>query len=236
MKKKVLFLVDIDGTLLKLDKTGRWVYQEALRKVLNKDISIEHIDWVGTTDIEIIHKLITESGINGKESVNKMHEVFREITVLFKRIVEETPEKITLLPYAYEISEWLYNNYYSALLTGNIMEVAYMKLKPFGLEKFYPIGAFGDERKDRSKLVPIAIKRAQEHYKTDFKDVIVLGDSHRDIIAANANNLKSIIVLTGKLKREELEPYKPYAIIENLSFLPQVIEEIERKTPSSVYK
>ncbi len=231
-RKKILFLVDIDGTLLKLDKTGRWVYQEALRKVLNKDISIEHIDWVGTTDIEIIHKIITESGIHGKESINKMHEVFREITALFKKVIEETPEKIKLLPHAYEISEWLYNNYYPALLTGNITEVAYMKLKPFGLEKFYPIGAFGNDRKNRAKLVPIAIKRAQEHYKTDFEDVIVVGDSHRDIIAANENNLKSIIVLTGKLTREELEPYKPSAIIENLSFLPQAIKAIERNFTS----
>ncbi|WP_448377378.1 HAD hydrolase-like protein, partial [Fervidobacterium sp.] len=156
------------------------------------------------------------------------HNIFEEIKSLFRKIVEETPEKIKLLPYAYEISEWIYENYYSALLTGNIMEVAYMKLKPFGLDKFFPVGAFGNEKRDRTKLVPIAIKRAKEYYKVDeFEEVLVLGDSHRDIIAANSNNLKSIIVLTGKLTKEELEPYKPYCIIENLSFLPGVVKSIE---------
>lgn len=228
MRKKILFLVDIDGTLLKLDKTGRWVYQEALRQVLNKDISIEHINWIGTTDIEIIHKIINDSGISGEESITKMHEVFNKIKILFKKIVEETPEKIQLLPYAYEISEWIYNNFYPALLTGNIKEVAYMKLKPFGMEKFFPIGAFGDERGNRSELIPMVISRAQEYYKTHFDDIIVIGDSHRDIIAANANNLKSIIVLTGNLTKEELEPYNPYIMIDNLSFLPELVNSLEK--------
>lgn len=223
-KGKILFLYDIDGTLVKLDKTGRIIYQQALSEVLKKDISLEHIEWIGTTDIEVIHKVIEENGFFGKQSVIKMFQVFEKISFLFRELIEKTPEKLSILPYAYEVSEWTYNNYYNCLLTGNIKEVAYMKLYPFKLDKFFPIGAFGDEKKDRIKLVPIAIKRAKEYYNTDFEDYIIVGDSHRDIIAAKANNIKSIIVTTGKMSKEELQPYSPDYIIESLNQLPKIVK------------
>lgn len=221
-KRKILFLFDVDGTLVKLDKTGRWVYQKALSEVLGKNVYIEGIDWIGTTDIEIIHKVIEDNGFYGKDSVKKMLQVFDRISVLFREIVEKTPEKLSILPYAYEVSEWVYENFYTCLLTGNIKNVAYMKIGIFGLDKFFPIGAFGDEKKDRRKLVPIAISRAKEYYGVDFEDYFVVGDSHRDVIAAKDNNIKSIIVLTGRMTKEEILPYGPDFIISNLSELKEM--------------
>ncbi|MCS7299493.1 MAG: HAD family hydrolase [Spirochaetia bacterium] len=222
-KKPYLILYDIDGTLVRLDKTGRWIYQKALCEVLGKEVSIESIDWIGTTDIEIIHKVIEENGFSGRDSVRKMYQVFERITYLFREIIRNSPQSITILPFAYETSEWTYNNYYNCLLTGNIREVAYMKLSPFGLDKFFPVGSFGDEKKERAKLVPIALNRASEYYKISFEKVFIVGDSHRDIIAAKENGIPSIIVTTGKMKKEELEKYTPDYIIPSLKELPDIL-------------
>ncbi|MFN4246018.1 MAG: HAD family hydrolase [Brevinematia bacterium] len=223
-RKPILLLYDIDGTLVKLDKTGRLVYQKALCEVLNKDITLDHIDWIGTTDIEVIYKILKDNYIDDKEISIKMSEVFKRISTLFKNIIEETPEKILTLPNAYEVVEYTYKNYYNCLLTGNIKEVAYMKLKPSKIDTFFHVGAFGDEEKEREKLVPIAIKRAQKYYKTKFNNFFIIGDSHRDIIAAKKNKIKSIVVTTGKMSREELEKFEPDFIIDNLKDIITILD------------
>ncbi|MGC8871097.1 MAG: HAD family hydrolase, partial [Brevinematia bacterium] len=191
-----------------------------------KDLVITYIDEClkkGITDIEIIHKVIEDNGFYGKDSVKKMFQVFERISLLFREIIEKTPQKLLLLPYAYEVSEWVYENFYTCLLTGNIKDVAYMKIGLFGLDKFFPVGAFGDEKKDRRKLVPIAINRSKEYYKVDFEDYFFVGDSHRDIIAAKENNIKSIIVLTGKMTKDKLLPYGPDFLIDDLSQLKAIV-------------
>jgi len=49
------------------------------------------------------------------------------------------------------------------LLTGNLEKGARIKLEPFGLNTFFPFGAFGSDHEDRNYLLPVAIERFQEH-------------------------------------------------------------------------
>ncbi len=232
-KEKVLFLFDIDGTLIELDKTGRWVYQRAINEVIGENISLENVSWAGTTDIEIIHEIVVSKGFNGRESVRKMREIFEKIKKYFRILIESEVYKIKSLPYAYETLEWCYNNHYTSLLTGNIKEVAYMKISPFKMDRFLPVGAFGDEKKERDMLVNIALERAEKFYKTRFDRLVIVGDSHRDIIAAKRTGINCIITTTGKMTKEELLPYKPDVIIESLKYLPEALEYIQKVKSTS---
>lgn len=222
-RKDILFLYDIDGTLVKLDEISRQAYSQALLKVLGKSVSLEEVDWTGATDTEVISRVIRNCGFVGKQLYKKLHMVFRVAPLFFEELIRTTPNIARMLPYAYEISEWTYRNYYNCLLTGNIRKVAYMKLSLFGLDKFFPVGAFGNERKNRNKLVPIAVKRAENYYKTKFRDFIIVGDSYRDIFTARANNIKSVIVTTGKTSREQLQKFTPDFIVDSLSELPSIV-------------
>ncbi|MEN2997757.1 MAG: HAD hydrolase-like protein [Brevinematia bacterium] len=240
-RNRILFLYDIDGTLVKLDG-GRLVYQKVLSETLRKDISLEHIDWLGTTDVEVIHKILCDNGFAGKQLVTKMFEVFEKASELFREMIEKNPEKLRALPYAKETTEWTYKNYYNCLLTGNIRKIAYMKLSPFGMDKYFPVGAFGDEKKSRTKLVPIAIKRSMKHYNTSFDEFFIIGDSHRDTITARENGIRSIIVTTGKMSKEELEKFAPDFLIDSLSELPKIVAQFTDSpspipyTPDSPHK
>ena len=82
------------------------------------------------------------------------------------------------------------------LLTGNVKRGAEIKLNRFDLMKHFSFGAFGEDGSTRSDLPIVARKRAQEILgkSFEFEDIVLVGDTPEDAIAAKINGCKSIIV------------------------------------------
>ena len=83
---------------------------------------------------------------------------------------------------------------------------------------------------DCRKPKPGLFQQIAKQVNTDFQDALAIGDSRRDIIAAAAVGCKSMLVKTGKGKRE-LEKYpelKELQIYENLA---GAVADIERRQP-----
>ena len=82
------------------------------------------------------------------------------------------------------------------LLTGNVKRGAQIKLNRFDLMKHFSFGAFGDDGETRNDLPIIARYRAQEILGKSFKfeDIVLIGDTPEDAIAAKVNGCKSIVV------------------------------------------
>ena len=85
------------------------------------------------------------------------------------------------------------------LLTGNIEQGAMLKLKTFGLERYFDIGAFGDDDADRNKLLPIAVNKLRERKSltVSFRDCMVIGDTPRDVECSRPYGAFSVAVATG---------------------------------------
>jgi phosphoglycolate phosphatase-like HAD superfamily hydrolase len=105
------------------------------------------------------------------------------------------------------------------LVTGNIAEGARIKLEAVDLYKYFPIGGFGDDSKDRNDLPPIAQKRAETYYRVNFAtdDIWIIGDSVHDIYCAQKNGLRCLAVSTGWTSREKLANADPEFLEDNLS-------------------
>ena len=71
---------------------------------------------------------------------------------------------------------------------------AMIKLTPFGLERFFPVGAFASDDPDRDKLPPIAVGRAEKDWNVEFQNenVFVVGDTLHDIRCALVNNYRAV--------------------------------------------
>jgi phosphoglycolate phosphatase-like HAD superfamily hydrolase len=98
------------------------------------------------------------------------------------------------------------------LLTGNHPKTAAMKLKAAGYDETdFPIGAFGQESCDRSLLVGLARDRAFRYAGQVFapQEVVVLGDTARDITGARDAGVRNIAVATGTDDIEMLRAAKP---------------------------
>ncbi len=104
------------------------------------------------------------------------------------------------------------------LLTGNLEVTARMKLELFGLNSYFPIGAFGSDCADRNRLGFIALERARRHFGTEFDpgSTWIIGDTERDIAAAKALGARALAVGTGPRTAAELQEFLPDAALESL--------------------
>jgi len=101
------------------------------------------------------------------------------------------------------------------LLTGNIAKGAEVKAKHYGLDHHFAFGSYGDDHWDRNKLGPIAIERSGKPFAS--ADVIVIGDTPKDIACAKACDAKSVAVATGKFNADELAAHDPDLVLADLA-------------------
>jgi phosphoglycolate phosphatase-like HAD superfamily hydrolase len=117
------------------------------------------------------------------------------------------------------------------LLTGNTREGARIKLERFDLNGYFPFGAFGSDSEDRNALVPIALARASVHFGKPVpggRDVVVLGDTERDIECGKAHGTVTIGVATGGTSAETLARAGADRVFADLSDARAVVECIVR--------
>ncbi|MEK6914057.1 MAG: HAD hydrolase-like protein [Nanoarchaeota archaeon] len=114
------------------------------------------------------------------------------------------------------------------LVTGSQKLVALKCLESTGISKYFLFGAFGNESYDRFELVNLAIKRSiKQGWKGD--NIYIIGDTERDIESGKKAksslryNIKTIAVLTGSGKFEQLKLSNPDYIIKDLSEIEQII-------------
>jgi len=104
------------------------------------------------------------------------------------------------------------------LCTGNSATGARIKLEHVGLWRFFPFGGFGSDDIDRSQIVRVALQRARAACGRDFApdEVLVVGDTPRDIAAARAAGVRVAAVATGPHSRAALAAHHPDALFTSL--------------------
>lgn len=192
---KALFLFDIDGTLISPGITARRLFVEIVTELTGKKIPLEVQHVAGFTDPLILKDMLQRAGIEGIElndAIDKFFPIYYERleerykAAADKKIYDEVGNLLK------ELSEE--KNIYLGLVTGNMKRSAMIKLTPFGLERFFPVGAFASDDPDRDKLPPIAVGRAEKDWSVEFQNenVFVVGDTIHDIRCALVNNYRAV--------------------------------------------
>jgi phosphoglycolate phosphatase len=223
---KILLLFDIDGTLLSTDGMAGKLMLRALQEEVNRRIQYELKVFVGSTDRMILRKFIEKSGIQVSDVEATIDRVLkRYLKYLAEKM--DSPNHVKILPGVKEILKRLTKDARASLglVTGNIKDGAYAKLRLANLHDFFPIGAFGDDAVDRNKLPEIAVQRAEVFYQTRFSrnNIWIIGDSPKDILCAKANEFRSLAVASGWHSVEELSVHQPEIILNSLVDTEKVI-------------
>jgi phosphoglycolate phosphatase-like HAD superfamily hydrolase len=82
----------------------------------------------------------------------------------------------------------------------------------------FDLGAYGSDHHDRTCLVPIVRERLEKHLGTTVpsSDLVVVGDTPRDIACARAGGARVVAVATGNFSRAELEAHHPDVVLDDL--------------------
>jgi phosphoglycolate phosphatase len=194
----MMYLFDIDGTLIGGDGSGRRAFDQACLDTLGIAGALDHIRLDGMTD-----RLILQSVLNhhhGREPTDEeMEQVFAIYVQLLER--EIAAGLYHVKPAVHETLDLLESRQaIIGLATGNLEIGARIKLQRGDLWHRFGFGGYGSDAHERADLVRVAIERGRLRApeRTFAKEeIFVIGDTPRDISAAHAAGATAIAVATG---------------------------------------
>ncbi len=190
----VLYLFDIDGTLLHAAGSGRAAFDAVFTELHGIADASEGIRYGGKTDHAIIDEIFVAR--LGRPStpaerdafidayIPKLHDLLRSGGVEVLAGVVETLRYLQAQPTRLGVA------------TGNVRPGADAKLGAAGLASWFDCGGYGCDSVLRPELVAKAIERGRQG-RGELREVVVVGDTIHDISAARACGATVVAVATG---------------------------------------
>lgn len=213
----LVWLFDVDGTLLLTQGAGREALARALYERHGIEDDLRTIPMAGRTDPLIVGDLARRHGLDLGQGA-QAHGPFWDATYAHMRALM-TPPRGGLLPGVAELLDAVEAEpgWVSALLTGNVPVMAELKLGAFGLWERFDFGAFGSEAPDRDSLARVAVARAAERHGVGPERCVVVGDTEHDIACARSAGAHVVAVATGGRTREQLASHAPDLLLDDLT-------------------
>jgi len=200
-----IVLFDVDGTLIDTGGAGGRSWSHAFVEAFGVAGDIRRFSEVGMTDPVVARQ--TFAGTLGREPTTD------DVIRLMMRYVLRLPVEVDTSP-GYHVMpgvETMLERLVEAdtllgLVTGNIEGAAHIKLSRARLGRFFLFGGYGSDSSIRSDLTRAAIARAEalHGHDVDPAEVMVVGDTPRDIEAAHGAGAIAVGVATGEFTVDQL--------------------------------
>jgi phosphoglycolate phosphatase len=229
----LLVLWDIDQTLLTANGSGVQLYERALRQMYGLELPRPHTSFAGRTDSAIALEILSLAGVPEPAEQVRPFQAF--IAARAAEIADDLRERGRVLPGAAEALAALAlaqrdGHVVQSLLTGNLPELAQVKLSALGLAEHLDlaIGAYGDLSAIRADLVDVARRRAAAVHGWDFagRQTVLVGDTPSDVEAALMTGASAVAVATGSFTIEELAVAGAHVVLPGLADTAAVVEAI----------
>lgn len=210
-----LFLWDIDGTLIRAKGAGKRAMNKAFFEMFRIPDAFGDMQMAGGLDLHFIEPVFHKFQIDRTRLPDFLAAYYRSLEQEINTGCAE------LLPGVQEILQRIDQSasMFNAIGTGNLETGARIKLDAFRLNPFFPIGGFCESSVERYKVLQVGVERARAYYGIDFapQQVVVVGDTVKDIEAARQIGAKVIAVATGGNCYEELAAANPDLLLYDLS-------------------
>ena len=221
-----LILFDVDGTLLMAGGAGNRALGRALQHTYGLENGLNGIRLDGKTDPQIVREALGRYGKEASLTRQSLNSLFVSYIPFLKDEVATSPD-FRILPGVPELMATLSTQSSVALglATGNIEEGARIKLDRADLTSFFTFGGYGSDAENRTELIRTAIERGlQEISPASAVDILLIGDTPRDVVHARTAGVRTLAVATGRYSVESLLAYKPDFVMPNLNCTEQIME------------
>ena len=221
MSRFSAFLFDIDGTLLRAGGAGRRAFNRAMEELTGPVVEgVAEMKFDGMTDRLIVREALALSGLAFEEGL---------ADALLARYLEHLPGELDspafrVLPgAAATLGAIRARGAALGLCTGNLALGARLKLAHAGLDGYFdwsPAGlhGFAEDGEARAQLVAAAVARVSAALGRDVApaEVLIIGDTPRDVSAAREVGCRVLCIATGNFDAAALAAIHPDAVAESL--------------------
>lgn len=190
-----MILFDLDGTLLTDNICPEqasalcWAAHETFG-VVGEAVPL---DWVGKTDLQLAAEMADYGGVPFDAKTFSFNFVARFMATCEGDLSDRVRPGMVEVLRACHDAGWT-----CRVVTGNLRVIAEAKLERAGLLRWFDLerGGYGSDAVSRVEVVEAALDRGRA--------VALIGDTHRDVLAAKANGLRAFGLVTEKHGPEEL--------------------------------
>jgi len=215
-----LVLFDIDGTLIRTRSIGGRSFGATFKTVFGKQHKPESVSFAGRTDTSLLREFFGHYDIpHTEENLARFKDTY---VFWLEHLMHEFGGQVCAgVPELIEDFKRLPDRPVMGILTGNLRIGAEIKLRHHGLWEHFEFGVFADDSEDRNQLAAIAQERVGEMLgrKLRGEEILVIGDTPKDIDCARHIGAKILAVATGGHTQEDLLPHQPTWLVENLKGL-----------------
>ena len=214
-----LILFDIDGTLISTGGAGVKAFAQTFADLFNLPEATAQTRFDGRTDFGLIREIFTAQDIEPtEENIVRFQNGYLERLQTYLPTGQHEP-----LPGVRQFIAHCQNHPSTptlALLTGNHPKGAELKLRHYHLWEQFEFGAFGGDSTDRNEIARHALAEGQTRlFKLQPDEILIIGDTDRDITCAQSIGADSLAVATGPYTEAELTQHKPTHTVPNLKGL-----------------
>jgi len=236
-----LLLFDIDGTMVLTGGAGVRAMNRAFYEVWGVPDAFRGVKMAGGTDPRLLDEALALTGTAPADGhVARFEQTYLR---LLAEEIHRPPATAAASDPHHHMRRWhgplpgvcalvealsLRDDVFLALLTGNYSTGAKIKLSHFDLWRPFCCGAFGEDAAERPALVPVAVARAAALGcpPVALHDIVIVGDTVRDVDCARANGAACVAVATGGDTSATLRAAGADAVFDTLEDTQAVIDAL----------
>lgn len=217
MNEPQAVLFDIDGTLISTGGAGARSWRYAFDELYGIPADIGQFTDAGMTD-PTVARLTFKSAVGHEPSRRELATVMAAYLDRIPYEVEHS-EKYRVLDGAEDLLRRLgREGVLLGITTGAVEAAAHIKLSRAGFNRYFPFGGYGSDSGDRIALTKRAVERGSYLLGEELEpsEVLVVGDTPKDLDAAHGADCVAVGVATGHYSREQLDEAGADIVLDSL--------------------